>query len=181
MVKQDYTETIEVPEGLSIKKEHEYLIIEGPKGQVKRKFDHPKFKIELKGDQLILKVKSASKKEKAVINSYKAHIKNAIQGTQEPFVYRLKICSGHFPMNVSLSGNMLIIKNFLGEKVPRKVKIKEKVTVRLEGNEIVVECTDKELCGQVAADIEQTTRRPGFDKRIFQDGIYIIEKAGKKV
>ena len=50
----------------------------------------------------------------------------------------------------------------------------------MEGNLIYVESCDKELAGQVAADIEQTTRRPGFDRRIFQDGIYIIEKAVQK-
>jgi large subunit ribosomal protein L6 len=84
-------------------------------------------------------------------------------------------------MSVSVADNFLIIKNFLGEKIPRKVKLKPGVTVKVEGNIVVVEGADKEITGQVAADIEQTTRRPGFDKRIFQDGIYIIDKSGKKI
>ena len=84
-------------------------------------------------------------------------------------------------MNVSVSGDELIIKNFLGEKIPRKIKLKQGVEVKVDGNTITVSGPDKELVGQVSADIEQKSRRPGFDKRIFQDGIYLIEKAGKKI
>ena len=72
------------------------------------------------------------------------------------------------------------IKNFLGEKVPRSLKLKHGVTVNVDGSQIVVEGVDRELAGQVAADIEQATRRPGFDTRVFQDGIYIISKDGEE-
>jgi len=48
-----------------------------------------------------------------------------IRGVTEGYTYKLKICSGHFPMNVSLKGDVLEIKNFIGESVPRKLKIKE--------------------------------------------------------
>ena len=82
-------------------------------------------------------------------------------------------------MNVSVSESEFKIKNFLGEKVPRIVKLRYGVSVKIDGNIISVEGADKEKVGQVAADIEQKTRRPGFDKRIFQDGIYITDKAGK--
>ena len=76
--------------------------------------------------------------------------------------------------------NILVIigfKNFFGEKVPRKIKFdKKNVSIKVDGTEVLVEGMDKEKVGQTAASIEQLTRRPGFDKRIFQDGIYITEK-----
>lgn len=84
-------------------------------------------------------------------------------------------------MTVAVSKNELVVKNFLGEKVPRIIKLKENVTVKIEGEHIKIESPDKELAGQCAADIEKLTRRPGFDTRIFQDGIYIINKAGKDI
>jgi large subunit ribosomal protein L6 len=84
-------------------------------------------------------------------------------------------------MNVSVSNGTLLIKNFLGEKVPRKVVLKDNSTVKVDGAFIVIESPDKERGGQIAADIEQATRRPGFDRRIFQDGIYIVEKANKPI
>jgi large subunit ribosomal protein L6 len=82
-------------------------------------------------------------------------------------------------MNVSLEGNKLSIKNYLGEKIPRVLEIKEGASVKVENENIVVESISKEIAGQVSADIEQISKRVGFDSRVFQDGIYIIEKDGK--
>ncbi len=180
-MKKDLIETLEIPEGVTVTQENDFLVVSGQKGDIKRKFDNPKIKVEISGNKITIISKFPSKREKAVVLAYKSHLKNAFKGCTEGFVYKLKICSGHFPMNVSVANNVLIIKNFLGEKVPRQVQIKDNVKVKVEGNMIMVEGTDKEKVGQVAADIEQTTRRPGFDKRIFQDGIYITEKAGKAV
>ena len=104
-----------------------------------------------------------------------------IKGVAEGHVYRLKICSGHFPMNVSVSGNEFSVANFLGEKTPRKLSVKEGASVKVEGQEVVVESMNKELAGQTAADIELLTKVKGRDRRIFQDGIFIINKDGKEL
>jgi len=181
MAKKDLAETMTVPEGITVTADGLSLSVKGPKGTIKRKFDNPAVKTELVNGEIKLSCTAASKKEKAIIQAYKAHLRNMFSGAKETYVYKLKICSGHFPMNVSVSNNMFIVKNFLGEKVPRQLKLKEGVKVVVDGSIVTLEGPDKELTGQVAADIEQLTRRPGFDRRIFQDGIYITEKAGKKI
>ena len=84
-------------------------------------------------------------------------------------------------MNVSVSNDRFIVKNFLGEKVPRTLKLKAGASVKVEGNLVVVESPSKETAGQVSADIEQLTRRTHYDGRIFQDGIWIIEKDSKGI
>ena len=84
-------------------------------------------------------------------------------------------------MTVTISDNKLHVKNFLGEKVPRVLNLKEGTTVKVDGALIHVTSSSKELAGQVSGDIEQLTRRPGFDTRVFQDGIYIINKDGKEL
>ena len=180
MAKKELKEIIEVPEGIIVNLEDRKLTVTGEKGAISREYNNPKVSISFKDNKIEL-ISKDSKKEKAVVKSYLAHIKNAFKGCTEGFTYKLKICSGHFPMNVSVANNILTIKNFLGEKVPRTVKLNPKVKVKVEGDLVVVEATDKEKAGQTAADIEQRTRRPGFDKRIFQDGIYIVEKAGKEI
>ena len=114
-----------------------------------------------------------------MVKTYKAKLKNNLIGVNEGYTYKLKICSGHFPMNVGVNGTEFTIKNFLGEKVPRTITLKEGASVKIEGEQIIVESIDKEKAGQVAADIEQLTRVTNRDNRIFQDGIYITEKAGK--
>ena len=57
----------------------------------------------------------------------------------------------------------------------------ENVNVKIEGDVIVIESTDKEAAGKTATNIEQLTRITDKDRRIFQDGIYVIEKSGKVV
>jgi large subunit ribosomal protein L6 len=84
-------------------------------------------------------------------------------------------------MNVAVSGDKLSVKNFLGEKIPRVAKILPGVTVKVEGDIIDIESTDKEAAGQTAANFEQLTRITNRDLRIFQDGIYITVKDGKEI
>jgi len=175
------TEEIEVIEGANASLNGTSLTVSGPKGNVVREFNSPKARIKLEGRQITLSASGNTRKDKTVLKTYKAHIRNAMKGVTEGYVYKLKVCSGHFPITVSVSGNRLEIKNFLGEKIPRKVNLMPGAAVKVDGSTITVESPDIEKAGQVAADIEQATRRPGFDRRIFQDGIYIIEKEGEQI
>ncbi len=179
MAKIDLNETIQMPEGVSATIDGKNVTIKGAKGELTRRFQIAGLVITIKDGKLGLEMSQATQRQKNLLFTSKAHLKNMMQGVNEGFNYKLKICSGHFPMNVTTKGNKFEIKNFIGEKVPRQLTIKEGAEVKINGDEIEVNATDKEVAGQVAADIEKMTRRSGFDKRIFQDGIYITEKAGK--
>lgn len=181
MVLKDIEEKISIPKEIEIEVKENIIKVKSSKGENQRKLINPKIKIEKKNDYIILKVQKPTKREKKIINTFKAHIKNLIKGVINPFSYKIKICSGHFPISVSKENNYLIIKNFFGEKKPRKAKILEGVEIKINGDIISVEGVDKELVGQSASNIEQCTRRCGFDRRIYQDGCWIIEKEGKKI
>ena len=173
------TREIEIPEGIEIEvKENE--AIAKKEGKENRKIFF-KTKIEKSDNKIILKTERSTKREIKQINTNVSHIKNMLQGLQEKFVYKLQICSVHFPMNVSIKDNELVIKNFLGETKERKTKISPKVDVKIEGEMITIESHDKEAAGQIAANIEKTTVIRGKDKRIYQDGIYMVEKAGREI
>jgi len=152
------------------------LTLKGPKGEVIRDFPNKNISMENKEGKVILKAPKFNKINKKLIKSSVSHVKNMVKGVAEGYKYTLKICSGHFPMNVSVSDKGLVVKNFLGEKVPRTLKLKDGAVVKVEGENIIVESTNKEIAGQVSADIEQLTRRTGYDGRIFQDGIFITIK-----
>lgn len=179
--KEKITKEIEIPDTTSAYVSGQFLLIKGPKGEVKKEFKKHNISIKLENKKIVLECGKGTKKYKKVVGSLTAHIKNMIRGSLQNHVYILKICAGHFPMNVSVSGNKLIVKNFLGEKVPRILLLKNGADVKVENDLVYVTSPNKEIAGQVSADIEQLTRRPGYDTRIFQDGIYIINKSGKEL
>ncbi|MBI5390772.1 50S ribosomal protein L6 [Candidatus Woesearchaeota archaeon] len=178
-MKNSIEETIALPEGCKATYAHGLLTIHGGKATVSRKVVDPKVTLKVEHDTIVLAYKDGSKREKTRLFTQKAHIKNLIKGSMEGHEYKLKICASHFPMNVSVTGNELQVKNFFGEKVPRKVKFDPSVKVQVAGEIITCNGANKEVVAQTAAAIEQLTRRSSFDKRVFQDGIYITDKDGK--
>ncbi|MBN1156074.1 50S ribosomal protein L6 [Candidatus Woesearchaeota archaeon] len=174
-------ESIEIPSGVDAKIDNGVIEVKGKQGTVKRRIAVKNIRIEIKDKMIEVSAENARKNQKTNLYTYAAHIRNMMKGVTEGYIYTLKICASHFPMNVSVAGGELVVKNFIGEKVPRRLKLPAEVKVKVEGDIVRVEGADKEITGQCAASIEQLTRRPGFDKRIFQDGIYIIEKHGKKL
>jgi large subunit ribosomal protein L6 len=170
-----------LPEGVSAQLDKSLLIFTGPMGSINRNFPDKRVSIECKDNRVILNAPKFNMMNKKIIKSCASHIKNMAKGIVSGHKYVLKICSGHFPMNISVSKDLLIVKNFLGEKIPRTLNIKTGATVKVEGDEIIVESPSKETAGQVSADIEQITKRTGYDTRVFQDGCFIINKDGKEI
>ncbi|MBI2564460.1 50S ribosomal protein L6 [Candidatus Woesearchaeota archaeon] len=178
-MKIDFEEKILIPEGVKVEWKGNILCVEGPKGKVERELFHPSIQTKINDSGLFLYCKKATKREKTLLYAFNAHIKNMIKGVQKLFVYKLKACTGppqsHFPAQISVKDNVFIVKNFLGEKYPRVLKIKASVSVKIDGNVITVESPDIESAGNTASNIELLTRISRRDRRIFQDGIYIIE------
>ncbi len=168
---------LNIPAGVEITLERAKIIVKGPKGQAVREF--PK-DVEIKkvGTKLEVSTKGKTAAARALLGTFIAHIKNMLAGVQNPYVYKLKIASIHFPITVVIENKMLTVKNFLGEKRARRAKIPENVTVKVQGDFITVESADIEIAGMTATRIEQATRISGRDRRTFLDGIYLVEKAG---
>jgi len=175
-MKENLKKEIELPEGVTASLTGKTLAVKGPKGENQRDFAHPSIEVVVEGNKILLNAVNATKREKKMLGTYTAHIKNLVKGVQEKFEYKLKICSGHFPMNVSVSGNKFIIKNFLGEKHPREIMFPQEVEVKVNGEIIEVKSCSRELSGQIVGRIEQMCRITDKDIRIFQDGVYIIKK-----
>ena len=172
---------IEIPSGVEAEIDGSMLKVKGPEGENQRRFSIKGVILTKKDNTITLGNKKATKKEKKMINSTVAHIRNMIKGVQEKFEYELKVCFSHFPISVELKGKEVLIKNFLGERIPRKTTIPNGVEVEINKEFINVKSTDKELAGQVAANFETATRIRKRDRRIFQDGIFMITKAGREI
>lgn len=174
-------EEVEIPEGVTVEITNSTVKVKGPKGELEREFSYPGVKIFIEDGKVVIYKDFPRRKDIAIARTFKAHIANMIRGVTEGFTYKLKIVYSHFPMTVKVKGDKVYIENFLGEKAPRIAQILPGVTVKVQGQELIVEGIDKEKVGQTAANIEQATRITGRDRRVFQDGIYIIEKAGKPI
>ncbi len=172
-------EKIEIPDDVNVEKRMDDLKVSGENGEVEKKFNHPRIDIIVEDDEIQVIVEEPSKKEKALAGTYRSHIKNMIKGVREDFEYKLKIIYSHFPMEVTSEGEEVVIKNFVGENKPRRAKIVGSTEVKIEGDQVVVKGPDKEAVAQTASNIESATKISKVDPRVFQDGIYITEKAGK--
>jgi len=179
--KNEIKREIELPEGVEAKVEADGILIKGRLGELKRDFLNKNIFYQCTGKNIVISARDSSKNEKKMLGTIEAHLRNMISGVQNMHKYVLRICSGHFPMQVSVSGGELIIKNLLGEKTPRKIPINKNVKIKFEGRDLTVESTNKELAGETASRIEKLSMRGGYDRRIFQDGIFIVNKDGKPV
>jgi len=174
-------EEVEIPEGITVEIEGNLVKVKGPKGEIDRELSYPGFKLFTEDNKVVIYKDFPRRNDIAIARTFKAHIANMIKGVTDGFTYRLKVVYSHFPITVKVQGDKVYIENFLGEKAPRIAEILPGVTVKVMEGELLVEGVDKEKVGQTAANIEQATKVVGKDRRVFQDGIYIIEKAGKPI
>jgi large subunit ribosomal protein L6 len=175
-MKKPMSEELQIPSGANVTYDGETFVVSKSGIELKRKIDLPSIKIEIKGDKILLSTDKGNKNEFKYIKSTIAHIKNLFKGLDNKFVYKLEACNVHFPMTLKLDSGSLVINNFLGEKVPRKAKILSHVEVDIKGSKITVSSNDFEAAGETATNIEKATKIKNRDRRIFQDGIFIVEK-----
>ncbi len=180
-MKKEYVQTIIVPEGVEIRKEERTVFVKGTNGEISKEFNFGKIKYVKKDGNITIGHPATTRNEKRMINTITAHIRNMIKGVGEKFEYKLKICSSHFPINVEVKGQDILIKNFLGEKTPRKCSVPKGVEVEVNKEIITLKSPNKEAVGQAAANFETATKVKKRDRRVFQDGIYIISKDGKEI
>lgn len=87
----------------------------------------------------------------------------------------------HFPINcVSTTNNTVLeIRNFLGEKLIRRVKMADGVTVMNSPkikDELLIQGNSLDDVSKSAAHIQQSTTVKKKDIRKFLDGLYVSEK-----
>lgn len=180
-MKKLFSQEIILPEGVDVKKEDKKIIVKGNQGEASKEFNFGKIKFEKKDGKILLSHPAATRKEKRMINTIVAHLKNLINGVQNKFEYKLKVCSSHFPINIEMKGNNVLIKNFLGEKTPRKCILPKGAEIEINKDIITIKSSNREIAGQAAANFETVTKVRNRDRRVFQDGVYITSKPGREM
>ncbi|MFH1294419.1 MAG: 50S ribosomal protein L6 [Candidatus Aenigmatarchaeota archaeon] len=165
---------LEIPSGIDVVIGEGYFTVKGPKGELRR--DFPSYvKASMKDGKVTFSVEGDRKKT-SIAGTMKSHLSNMIHGVTHGYEGRMRFVHSHFPMKVSVDGKNLVVQNFLGERSTRKIPCAGDIKMKVDKDEVIVTGIDKESVGQAIANIEQKTKVRGFDRRVFQDGIYIIQK-----
>lgn len=172
---------VPIPEGVEVSFDGSSVVVRGPKGEVRKTLEYPGIAIKKGNGEIVIETKDPKKRQLAILGTYESHIKNMIKGVKEGFEYKMKVIYSHFPMSVKVEQNGITIENYLGEKVPRKTRIVGNCEVKVKGTEITITGNNIEEVGQTAANMEQRTRVKNRDCRVFQDGIYLVEKDGAEI
>ncbi len=167
---------IEIPEGVSIAVDGNTVTVKGPKGEATRTLSYPELEIRKEDSYLVVNSKLDRKRQRAMVGTLAAHIGNMIIGVTRGYEYKMKVVYSHFPIQLKAASDELIINNFLGERKARSAKILPGTKVEIGKDEVVITGINKEHVGQTMANIEQATRVRGFDIRVFQDGVYLVDK-----
>ena len=170
---------MEAPEGVSFSLSDGTLTVSGPKGSLSREFVHPRVFVDIVDGHVEVTSEMPRTKEKALAGTFASHIRNMVTGVTNGYEYRMKVVYSHFPMKVAVKGDFVVIDNYMGGRATRKAKIVRDTKVQVKGADVTVSGIDLEAVGQTAANINKATSRTGFDVRVFQDGIYVVERIGK--
>jgi large subunit ribosomal protein L6 len=167
---------IAIPEDVTAELDHLDLTVEGPEGSVTRRLWFPGVTVSVDGDAVVVEADAEDAKTRATVGTFESHIENMLHGVTDGWEYEMEVVYAHFPMQVNVEGEDVVIENFLGERAPRRTRIRGDTQVQVDGEEITLVGPDKDAVGQTAANIEQLTRVNDKDTRVFQDGVYITKK-----
>ncbi len=172
--------TISLPEGVSASVAGHNVTLAKDGKSLTREFRHPRVEVRDSSDGVEVFCNLPRRKEKALAGTWAAHLNNMVRGVDSGFEYKLKAVYSHFPMTIKVQGNEMTITNLFGEKVPRVAALPwspAEVEVKVSNKtDITVTGADREKVGQTAANIERACNIKKRDRRVFQDGIYIVSK-----
>jgi len=178
-------EEIDIPTGVTVNYKARHVEVKGPKGTLKRNFSHLGFDMQRKSvnnkNKLKLQMWFAKKKQASGITSVASTIKNMIKGVTYGYRFKMKFAYAHFPINAAVvnGGKGIEIRNFLGEKIIRRIAMLPNTTVIKKEDvkdELTIEGIDLNNVSLSCALISQSVLVKNKDIRKFLDGIYISER-----
>jgi len=158
---------ITIPQGVAVQVSGCKVSVKGPKGQVEKEFS---LQVAIKHSGSQFEVEGA----KSMVNTVEGIVSNMVKGVSEGYHKELKIIYAHFPISMEIKGKELVIKNFQGEKQPRRSNIIGDTKIVVKGQSVTVDGADKHAVGQTLANMKAAMKIKDKDSRIFQDGVYEV-------
>mgnify|MGYP000846263709 FL=1 len=167
---------VKIPAGVEVLQSGNQLTVKGPKGQLVKEF-HPDMKIEIKDGAIYVTRPSDEKEHRSLHGLTRTLIANMIEGVTKGFQRGLEITGVGY--RAAKQGNKLVLS--MGYSHPVEIVPEAGLEVEVPTpNKIIVKGIDKELVGQLAANIRKVRPpEPYLGKGIRYEGEKIIRKAGK--
>ncbi len=167
---------IELPEGVTVQVEDSKINVQGPKGELSF-FVPQEIEVNIKEKVVETKIKTETKKSRAFWGLARNLINNAVKGVSEGFQKQLEIQGIGY--RARLEGDELVLEMGFSHLI--KIKKPAGIEFGVEKNIITVSGFDKQLVGQIAADIRKVRPpEPYKGKGIRYVGEQVRRKAGKK-
>ncbi len=168
---------VQLPEKVQFTLKGDMISIKGPKGNLERKL-HPAVKISINDGIIVFDTDQNDKKKVALQGLFRSLVANMVIGVTKGYEKKL-ILSG-IGYRAETKGNSLILNIGYSNPVEFKVADGIKASVDKKKTSIVLSGIDKELLGQVAANIRDLRPpEPYKGKGIMYADERIIRKAGK--
>lgn len=165
-----------IPAGVTVEETRKLVRVTGPKGVLNLNVDSA-IEVEIAGDKLTVKRKDDQKKIRALHGLTRSLIANMITGVTQAWSKDLELVGVGFRAQVG--GNKLTLN--VGFSHPVEIAAPEGVAFEVVDNtKIKVSGIDKQLVGQVAANIKKVRIPDAYKgKGIRYVGEYIRKKVGK--
>jgi len=169
--------TILIPKEVEVKIEGNLISVKGPKGELSRKV-RPEVKVEIKEDKISVSIQTETKLAKSLWGLTQVLLSNMVKGVVVGFEKKLEIQGIGF--KAAVEGENLVLNVGFTNQV--KIKIPQGIKISVVKNIVTVEGIDKELVGQLTANIRKVKPpEPYKGKGIRYVNEVVRRKVGKKV
>merc|ERR1711942_94782 len=175
-------QSVTVPDEVDVSVKSRVVTVKGSRGTLVKSFKHLAVDISMP-DKKTVRVEKwfGKKKELAAVRTVCSHVSNMINGVTKGYKYKMRAVYAHFPINCAISenGTLVEVRNFLGEKYIRKVRMHDGVVCensKDQKDELIITGNSIEDVSQSVALIQQSTTVKNKDIRKFLDGLYVSEK-----
>ena len=167
---------IVISSGVTVNYQDRQLSVKGPKGELQMKV-HEHVDLDMDGDTIQVKTAGTFRRKVPVLGTTHALIRNMFEGVTNGYQKRLNLVGVGY--RAAVNNNMLEMS--LGFSHPVNYPLPDGVTASVATNtKITLESTDKQLIGQVSAEIRKfRPPEPYKGKGILFEGERIRRKAGK--
>lgn len=166
---------ITVPQGVTVKKESDLIIVDGPKGQLVQKI-RPEITVTIESDRVLVTRRSDARIARALHGLSRSLIFNMVTGVSSGWTKTLELVGVGY--RAQKQGENLVLT--VGFSHPVVITPQPGIQFSIAENKVTVTGIDKAQVGQVAANIRHVRPpEPYKGKGIRYSGEHIIRKQGK--